>query len=217
MTHLVGAAFLGLHDLSQRARRKSFSLLAAGGFASFGTHTVVQPPLRLRGARHIALGNGVFVGPGSWLNVLDGADGVAIELGDRTEIVGNGVISAARSVRVGRDVLFARNVYVSDHAHAYTDVSRPIRSQGITDIAPVEICDGAWIGENVVVCPGVRIGRGAVIGANAVVKTDVPDHTVAVGAPARIVKTFGLDQAEPERSRRSSERSSGALQAHSGT
>jgi acetyltransferase-like isoleucine patch superfamily enzyme len=62
-----------------------------------------------------------------------------------------------------------------------------VLDQGIDRIAPVEIGDGAWLGENVVVGPGVRIGRGAVVGANAVVLDDVPDHAVAVGAPARVV------------------------------
>ena len=63
--------------------------------------------------------------------------------------------------------------------------------QGVTDVRPVEICDGAWLGQNVVICPGVRVGRGAVVGANSAVRDDVPDYAVAVGAPARVVREFG--------------------------
>ena len=85
----------------------------------------------------------------------------------------------------------ARNAYIADHQHAFTDTTRAVLDQGIEKTAPVEIGDGAWLGENVVVGPGVRIGRGAVIGANAVVLADVPDHSVAVGAPARVVRTVG--------------------------
>lgn len=55
--------------------------------------------------------------------------------------------------------------------------------------APVLIDDGAWLGQNLVVCPGVRIGKGAVVGANSVVLSNVPDNAVAVGAPARIVRS----------------------------
>ena len=84
----------------------------------------------------------------------------------------------------------ARNVYVADHMHAFEDGSRGVLDQGINRVAPVEIADGAWLGQNVVVGPGVRIGHGAVIGANAVVLEDVPDFTVAVGAPARVVRSF---------------------------
>ena len=87
-------------------------------------------------------------------------------------------------------MLLARNVYIADHAHAFEDPSRPVLDQGVDDIRPIEIGDGAWLGQNVVVCPGVRIGRGAVVGANAVVRDDVPDFSLAVGVPARVVREF---------------------------
>jgi acetyltransferase-like isoleucine patch superfamily enzyme len=79
-------------------------------------------------------------------------------------------------------------VYVADHRHAFADRTRPVLAQGITRVGPVEVGDGAWLGENVVVGPGVRIGRGAVVGANSVVLQDVPDFWVAVGVPARRVR-----------------------------
>jgi acetyltransferase-like isoleucine patch superfamily enzyme len=100
------------------------------------------------------------------------------------------VLSAATSVRLGEKVLIARNVYVSDHIHAYGNPEVAVLDQGLTRLQPVVIEDGAWLGENVVVCPGVTIGRGAVIGANAVVREDVPPHAVAVGIPARVVSRF---------------------------
>ncbi len=124
----------------------------------------------------IAIGRDVFVGPGCCLQTLDeGGDGVAIVIGDGVNIAGSCVLSAVSHVRLGRSVLLARNVYIADHAHAFEDTTRPVLDQGVTDIRPVEIGDGAWLGQNVVVCPGVRIGRGAVVGANAVVREDVPD------------------------------------------
>jgi acetyltransferase-like isoleucine patch superfamily enzyme len=87
------------------------------------------------------------------------------------------------------DVLIASNVYISDHMHKYSDPETPILAQGIDKIQPVLIGRGAGLGQNVVVCPGVRIGKGAVIGANSVVNKNIADFSVAVGAPARIVKT----------------------------
>ena len=153
---------------------------------------MLEPPIRLKGERRIAIGSDVFVGRGSWLQVDDPAgEGLALEIGDGTSIVGGCVISAVSSVRIGKNVLFAKDVYVADHQHAFEDPSRPVLEQGVTRVAPVEIGDGAWLGENVVVGPGVRIGRGAVVGANAVVLADVPDYAVAVGAPARVVRRFG--------------------------
>jgi acetyltransferase-like isoleucine patch superfamily enzyme len=189
---LVGRGFLAFVWFCRRAWRRSFSLLAAGGFAEFGKGSVLEPPVRLENENRIAIGRDVFVGPGSCLLTHDeGGDGVAIEIGDGTNIAGTCVISAVSHVRLGRSVLLARNVYIADHAHAFEDTTRPVLDQGVNDVRAVEIGDGAWLGQNVVVCPGVRIGRGAVIGANAVVREDVPDHAVAVGVPARVVREFG--------------------------
>ena len=192
--HLVGTGFLAAYRFAKRAWGKSFSLLASGAFASFGSRSVLQPPIRLSGEGRISIGNDVYVGAGSWLQVLGPGDDVALEIGDGTSIVGDCVLSAVCSLTLGRKVLIARNVYIADHSHAFQDPFRAVLDQGIDRIAPVEIGDGAWLGENVVVGPGVRIGRGAVIGANAVVLDDVPDHAVAVGAPARIVRQFAGDQ-----------------------
>jgi lipopolysaccharide O-acetyltransferase len=169
-----------------RAHGKAFSLAIAGAFHEFGRHTMIQPPLRVGGEERIAVGHRVFIGPGCWLQVLDAGDDVAIRIGDGTNFAGDCVVSAASSVMIGRSVLFARGIYVADHSHAFRDVEVPIIDQGIDRVAPVVIEDGAWLGENVVVCPGVTIGRGAVVGANSVVLHDVPARSVAVGAPARV-------------------------------
>jgi lipopolysaccharide O-acetyltransferase len=187
---LIGRCTLASYRLAHRVWGKGFSLLASGAFAEFGPRSVIQPPVRLVGEHQIAVGSDVWVGAGSWLQSLSEGDGVALSIGDGTSISGNVVISAARSVRLGKKVLLARGVYISDHIHNYGDTTRAVLDQGIGRLEPVEIGDGAWLGENVVVCPGVSIGRGAVVGANAVVTEDVPDHSLAVGAPARIVRSF---------------------------
>jgi acetyltransferase-like isoleucine patch superfamily enzyme len=175
---------------------KSFGALAGGAFASFGKGSTIDLPVRLKGERYISIGEGVYVGAGSWLQVLgDSHSEPALVIGDGTEISGSCVLSAAASVRLGRRVLLARNVYVADHSHAFENPAEAVLDQGITDVRPVEIGDGAWLGQNVVVTPGVRIGRGAVIGANSVVRDAVPDYAVAVGAPARVVRQVA---GEPE-------------------
>jgi acetyltransferase-like isoleucine patch superfamily enzyme len=184
---VIGRRFLASQRVARRARAKAFSVLAGGAFAAFGRDSVIEPPVRIDGPERIAIGNGVFVGRDSWLHVEQGPGPVALQVGDGTSIVGHCVLSAARSVRLGRRVLVARGVYVSDHSHAFADRTRAVLDQGIDRVAAVTIGDGAWLGENVVVCPGVSIGAGAVIGANSVVTRDVPPHAVAVGAPARVV------------------------------
>ena len=180
---------MALHRLGRQVLARGLSTLWSGAFADFGAHTVIEPPVRLRNVDRIELGARVSIGPGCWLVVLAGAEGTALRIGDGTSIAGDCVLSAASSVVLGSRVLLARGVYVADHRHAFEDPGRPVLEQGIADVRPVEIGDGAWLGQNVVICPGVRIGRGAVIGANAVVRDDVPDHAVAAGVPARVVRT----------------------------
>jgi acetyltransferase-like isoleucine patch superfamily enzyme len=193
-----GAALLGAYRLLDRVRTKAFSVGVAGGFASFGRKSVIVPPIRILGEESIAIGDDVFVGGGSWLQVID--DGrpqkrrtPVLSIGDGTRIAGSCVISAAVDITLGSCVLLARNVYIADHGHAFHDPSRPILDQGIRDLSPVHVGDGAWLGQNVVVMPGVTIGAGAVIGANAVVTSDVPAHTIAVGVPARVLRAIGSE------------------------
>jgi acetyltransferase-like isoleucine patch superfamily enzyme len=175
-----------------RVRNRCFSVLVSGAFAKFGKQAVLALPIRLTGEQRIEIDDHVFVGPGSWLQTIDDHDNhsTAIWLGRGMSSSGSCVISAVRCVRLEEYVLLARNVYISDHIHKYSDPSVPIFDQGVDKIRPVLIKRGAWIGQNVVVCPGVTIGRGAVIGANSVVNQDVPDFSVAVGSPARVVKHF---------------------------
>ena len=185
----VSHAYLSMRRLGRRLAVRLHSFLIGGSFAGFGHGTIIETPLRLSGESRIALGAGVFIGAGSWLQTV-GEGPVALQIGDGTSMSGLCVLSAAQSVRIGREVLFARNVYVSDHNHAFGDPTRSVIEQGLADPRPVEIGDGAWLGENVVVCPGVTIGRGAVVGANAVVLKSIPDFAVAVGVPARVVRTY---------------------------
>jgi acetyltransferase-like isoleucine patch superfamily enzyme len=151
-------------------------------------------PLRLDGEERIAVGDRVFIASGSWLQTLpDGEDrSVAISIGNGSSVAGACVISAVRSVTLEENVLLARNVYISDHMHKYSNTDIPVMAQGLDKIQPVLIKRGAWLGQNVVVCPGVTIGTGAVIGANSVVTKSIPDYSVAAGSPARVLKTIEL-------------------------
>jgi acetyltransferase-like isoleucine patch superfamily enzyme len=79
-------------------------------------------------------------------------------------------------------------VSIRDFDHVIDQSEIPMRTQGFVG-APVVVEDDVWIGRGVAILKGVRIGRGAVIGANAVVNRDIPPYSIAVGVPARVVKT----------------------------
>jgi acetyltransferase-like isoleucine patch superfamily enzyme len=195
MTRL-GRIYLSSYRGLIRVRSKCFSLLIAGAFAGFGKKSVLIPPVRLSGEHRIFIGDNVFIGSGSWLQTLANEDdrSIAISIGSGTSIAGGCVISAVSRVTIEEYVLLARNVYISDHMHRHTSTTVPILSQGLDRIKTVRIKSGAWLGQNVVVCPGVTVGRNAVVGANSVVTRDVPDFAVAVGSPARVVKVYSSAQ-----------------------
>jgi acetyltransferase-like isoleucine patch superfamily enzyme len=116
-----------------------------------------------------------------------------VDIGTRVTVGMGTVISAAERITIGDDVLIGQHCFIGDHDHAFADVSKPIRDQGLANVRPVTIGAGSWLGANVTVLAGVRIGRHCVIGGGSVVTRDVPDHSVAVGNPARLVKVYDPD------------------------
>jgi acetyltransferase-like isoleucine patch superfamily enzyme len=174
------------YALLRDTRDRAFSLTMRSSFASLGARTRLSMPIQLVGAERIAIGSRVYFGPGCWL--LTHEPEGRLEVGDDTSIAGYCVLSAAVSVRIGRSVLFARNVYIADHRHGFELDDTPIIDQPLQEIRPVVVEDGAWLGQNVVLLPGVTVGRGAVVGANSVIREDVPPRSVVAGAPGRVVR-----------------------------
>lgn len=132
----------------------------------------------------IVLDDNVLVGRNVVLSCKDGD----IHVGGNTNIAMGCFIQSARTVNVGRKVLFGAYCYViggGDHASDRTDI--PVMDQGQI-IRGIDIEDHVWLGADVKVVDGVRIGRDAIIGAGAVVAGDVPEYCVAAGVPARVLR-----------------------------
>lgn len=176
-----------------RARTRLYTLCLASQFKHLGPGARVAPPFRFWGLHQISLGEGVMINRDCWIHVIGhyGDSESAKLIIERHAGIGMGsTISAAEQIVIEEHALLARNVYIADHAHAFSALDVPISIQGIDQVAPVRIGREAWLGQNVVVLPGVTIGQHAVIGANSVVNSSIPDFSVAVGAPARVVKQY---------------------------
>jgi len=111
-------------------------------------------------------------------------------IGDRSIIgMGNVVIGP---VRIGNDVMFAQNVAVSGLNHGYKDITMSPSVQKV-ETAQITIGDNVWIGANSVITAGVTLGKHVIIGGGSVVTKSIPDYSVAVGNPAKVVKKYNFE------------------------
>jgi acetyltransferase-like isoleucine patch superfamily enzyme len=116
--------------------------------------------------------------------------GYHIEVGDNCLFNYNCTIIDVGRVKLGNFCLLGPNVSIYTAGHP---IHPAVRNGNYTYGADVEIGDNVWLGGNVVVCPGVRIGSNSVIGAGSVVTRDIPAWTVAAGNPCRVIRTITED------------------------
>ena len=147
-------------------------------------------PVRIDGSEFIEIHQGAVIQKNSWL--------LAMKISEKTPLLSIGCgchlgyrnhITAVEKVVLGKKVLTACNVYISDNCHSFLDIRIPIMDQPVIFKNEVNIGDGSWIGENACVL-GVSIGKNCIVGANSVVTKAVPDYCVVAGAPAKIIKYF---------------------------
>jgi acetyltransferase-like isoleucine patch superfamily enzyme len=157
---------------------------------NLGSNSVLYLPFRIDGGQGISLGSRTVFQRGSWLYCC-GIDKqpAALTVGTGCVFGYNNHITAVREVVIEDFVLTANNVYISDNLHRYEDTTRAIMDQPVRFKGAVVIGEGSWIGENACII-GAHVGRNCVIGANAVVTSDIPDYSVAVGVPAVVIKQY---------------------------
>ena len=113
-----------------------------------------------------------------------------IQIGNRVSATGGLQIASCHEVVVEDDVLFATNVHMTDAFHGYEHVDLAYKFQHLWKAGSIRIGRGSWVGQNVVIAPGVSIGEMCIIGANSVVNKDVPPYSIALGAPAVPIKRW---------------------------
>jgi len=158
-------------------------------FGAFGHNSLIHKPSWLYGTRHVSIGHDVMILTGVWLAAERPAwdrPGPALRIGDRVGVRAWCTISASESIEIEDDVILAAGVTVVDSNHTWRAGHANVLYNPV-DTAPVRIGAGTWVAERAVILPGSDVGRGCVIGANSVVNGVIPDHSVAVGSPARVV------------------------------
>ena len=110
-----------------------------------------------------------------------------IKIGNNVYINSNSLLMARGGITIEDDVMLAANVQLLSNNHDEYD-------RQVLTCKPIHIKKGAWIGAGASILPGVTIGKYAIVGAGAIVTKDVGDYEVAVGVPAKIVKTLDKDK-----------------------
>jgi lipopolysaccharide O-acetyltransferase len=159
-------------------------------FQSFGNGTILYHPNWIYGPHQMAMGTGVLMMRGIWLSVERPAwdlPGPVIRIGDFVGFRPYCTISAAESVTIEDNVNIGTFTTIIDSDHVHGSRYTNIVYGGDLVTSPIRIGEGTWIGERVAILRGSNIGRQCTIGTNSVVRGEIPDYSVAVGAPARVV------------------------------
>lgn len=131
----------------------------------------------------LEIGRWVHIGDKNTIRAHEGS----LRFGDKVVLGCDNVINSYLDIELGDSVLMADWCYIVDFDHRMDDINLPIKDQGIVK-SPVRIGPDTWVAAKVTVQRKTTIGRGCVLGSHAVVRGEIPDYSVAVGAPAKVIK-----------------------------
>ena len=165
-------------------------------FESFGKNSVIDMPMITVHPERIAIGDDVQILKDSRLCVyLDNSKIDAhISIGDRCILNCRDTIMAGADIRIGNDVIIASDCCILSEDHGFNPESEIPYYDQILISKETTIDDGCWLGHGVIVLAGVHIGKKCVIGGGAVVTKDIPDYSMAVGNPARVIKRYNFTE-----------------------
>lgn len=130
----------------------------------------------------------------SWNAVNIKGDDCKLIIKDNVSITDRCIISAANRIEIGNGCLLGRDTFITDNSHgeniSINELNISPHERNIFSKGTVIIGDNVWTGKNVCIMPNVKIGNGAIIGANSVVTHNIPPYSVAVGSPAKVIKTI---------------------------
>jgi|WetSurMetagenome_2_1015567.scaffolds.fasta_scaffold04467_1 acetyltransferase-like isoleucine patch superfamily enzyme len=145
----------------------------------------------LRGCSLIATRGTIHIGDKVHLNrmVSIHAAGKEIILESGVEVNEGSLLMSGGKIEIKKNTIIGPGVKLIAYQHTFSDITIPIKHQPLID-GDIFIDENSWIGANAVIMSNVRIGRNVVIGAGAIVNKDIPDYSVAVGCPARVIRNL---------------------------
>jgi lipopolysaccharide O-acetyltransferase len=155
---------------------------------------LIRFPVYIRGLRYCKFGSGLTTGVGLRIDVFKYFDEQPhFEIGNNCQINDYVHIGAISSIIIGDGVLIASKVFITDHNHGdFNDDPEMDLEPALRKLTsnPVTIENNVWLGEGVMVMPGVTIGCNSIVGAGSIVTKSIPKYSMAVGTPAKVIKRY---------------------------
>ena len=167
------------------------------GFVHIGKHVTFQNP------QSLYFGKGISIGKYAYFLPCTKYAGVSynpkIEIGDGCIVGIRNSFAAINSIKIGKNVLFAGYVHLTDHSHGYEDIDRPVTPQQLVSKGPIVVEDDCWLGFGCEILSGVHIGKHCVVAARSVVTKDVPSYSIVAGNPAHVIKVYNFEKEKWEK------------------
>jgi acetyltransferase-like isoleucine patch superfamily enzyme len=179
--HSSGLIFVGRH-----CRIKHCHKITTGKTITIGDNVEINA-LCLEG---VTLGNNVTILRNTVIECTGNIKnmGVGLVVGNDVGIAQNCFIQVRGKVSIGSHVMFGPNVSIFSENHGFTSLETPMISQPTTR-GEVIIEDDVWLGTRSVILSGIRIGKGSIIAAGALVNRDIPPYSIVAGVPGKIIKS----------------------------
>jgi acetyltransferase-like isoleucine patch superfamily enzyme len=154
-------------------------------FKKLGENIFWRDGILIQGFSQIEIGDNTAMMKGGYLYANDSG---ILKIGKRCSFNHNVLLGAAGGeIEIGDNVLIGPNTVLRASDHNFSDIKTPIRDQGHSS-EKIKIGDDVWIASNVVVTAGVTIGKGCIVGAGSVVVKDLPEYYICAGIPAKPLK-----------------------------
>lgn len=155
---------------------------------------LIRSGSKIRGAKSIDIGNNFSAGFHLRIDAFGNNDS-QIQIGNDVSVGDDVHITSIKKVVIGKNTLLASKIYISDHNHGVYSGSmqsnpKEIINKRTLGQKDVIIGENVWIGEFVSILPGVRLGNNSIIGSNSVVCHNIPENSIAVGIPAKVIKVW---------------------------
>lgn len=188
--------------LGDGIKRRLYFLYYRNEFGKLGKGAIIRSKIWLTGGKDIFIGDKCAIGPYCRIESYNNYNGQVLtpklEIGSYSSLQHAVHVYCANSITIGEGVVIASGCMITDNNHGIDPegdfyLKQPLKFKTTT------IEDGVWLGENVCVLGGARIGKRSIIGSNSVVSGIIPPFSIAVGNPAKVIKQYNFESKQWEK------------------